>query len=258
MSYLNGFFRVVPVTLGARVRASRPVVIAAVMAAALLAVSGRPASAQDVLPMRAPAGVSLAVAQIRPVGALGRNIGNGYGLEAALVLPLDRAGVLSFRADIGVSEYGNKSRRSAFSESVGGRVQVNVRTVNTIIPGSIGLQLAAPGGPIRPYVHTGVGAQLFYTESSVAPTSGGTLLASTVNQSDIAMAWSVGAGFLVPFRAGAVRVLLDLGARYSQGGRAEYMAPGGIVDLPDGQIAVSPMESTTNVVVVRLGARIGL
>jgi hypothetical protein len=49
-----------------------------------------------------------------------------------------------------------------------------------------------------------------------------------------------------------------LGFRYRKGGSARYLAPGSIVDLPGGHVTISPMQSVTHVVVIRLGARIGL
>ncbi|MCL4866229.1 MAG: hypothetical protein KJZ47_10070, partial [Gemmatimonadales bacterium] len=68
--------------------------------------------------------VSLAAVQSRPLGALGRNISFGYGISGALTLPLVRSGWLSVRAEVGEMEYGHESERTAFSETVGDRVEV--------------------------------------------------------------------------------------------------------------------------------------
>ena len=201
---------------------------------------------------------SVSATQTRPVGELGANIGSGYGIVGAFLLPLDRAGVLSLRADLGAAEYGHEVKRTAFSESVGGRVEVNVRTTNTVVPGSVGLQLAAPSGLIRPYVHGGAGVVAFYTDSRVEPISGGVPLTSMVNQWDAALAWTVGGGLYVPLTKGPRSVLLDISAQYISGGRAQYLAPGSIVDLPDGKVAITPMESGARILALRLGARFGL
>ena len=199
----------------------------------------------------------ISVIQTRPVGTLGANIGSGYGLVGSFLLPLDRAGVLSLRADVGASQYGSDARRTAFSETVGGRVEVDVRTTNIVVPASVGLQLGLPVGPIRPYVNAGAGVLWFYTESSVAPSAGGFALASSVNQSDVAFGWTGGGGFYVPLRTGATNVLLDVGGQYIDGGTARYLAPGSIVDLPSGEITIAPMESNTHLMMLRLGLRIG-
>lgn len=201
---------------------------------------------------------SLTLIQTRPQGALGKNIGLGYGVSGAYLFRFDRAGVLSLRADIGVVAYGNDSRRTALSESVGGRVQVNVSSTNYIIPISVGPQLTLPTGIVRPYVNAGVGGQAFLTESSAENTSDGSVIATTSNQSSFAAAWTTGAGIYVPIRAGRGKVQLDIGMQYVNGAQGRYLAPGSITDLPGGQINISTLKSSTHLVVLHLGARIGL
>lgn len=201
---------------------------------------------------------SIAAIQTRPQGALGRNIDFGYGANAAYQLRIDKAGFLSLRADLGVVDYGNETKRAALSETVGDRIQVYVRTRNFIMPMSVGPQLMWPTGALRPYVNAGVGGQAFFTESDAESTSDHTSFASTTNQSDFTSLWTVGGGFYVPVVAGKTNVQLDVGLQYLNGGKARYLAPGSIVDLPGGHVAISPMESATHLVVLRLGARIGL
>jgi hypothetical protein len=134
---------------------------------------------------------------------------------------------------------------------------VNLRTTNYIVPLSVGPQLALPSGPIRPYVNAGVGAQAFITESTVDGTDNFTI-ASTTNQSDVALMWVAGGGLYVPMIPGLKRVQLDVGLKYISGGRARYLAPGGIVDLPEGAVRISPLESDTRLVMLHIGVRIGL
>lgn len=202
--------------------------------------------------------LSIAFDQTRPQGALGRNIGFGYGISGAYLYRLDRDGVLSIRADVAGVEYGNEWKHVPFSESVGGRVQVTVRTTNYIIPLSVGPQLAWPSGPIRPYVNAGVGAQAFVTESAVEGVDNLSVIASSTNQSDVALMWVTGGGIYVPMVPGLKRLQLDLGMEYVYGGRARYLAPGSIVDLPGGEIRISSLESATRLVMLHIGARIGL
>lgn len=230
----------------------------AAMAISFAAINGQSVAAQVGAPDRAHRSGTIAFTQTRPRGALAGNIRSGYGVVGSFLLPLDRAGLLSLRADLGVAEYGHETNRAPFSESAGGRVEVDVRTSNIVIPGSMGIQLTPSLGPIAPYVNAGVGAQAFFTESSVQSTSGGSALASSVNQSDVALAWTLGGGFYVPLSSGPKNVQLDIGVQYIQGGRARYLAPGSIVDLDGGGIAITPMESTTHILALRFGARIGL
>jgi len=65
----------------------RPVEIL-VAAAALAAAGVSAAVAQADAPPRARSSVSLGVIQTRPLGALGRNIGKGYGIAGNVLLPL--------------------------------------------------------------------------------------------------------------------------------------------------------------------------
>lgn len=201
---------------------------------------------------------SLTVIQSRPQGAFGRNIGLGYGLDGAYLLRLDHVGVWSFRVNAGIIGYGHESRRTPLSESVGGRVQIDVKTTNYIVPLSVGPQLTWPTGAFRPYVNAGVGGQAFFTESHLESTGDRTAFASTTNHSSFAASWVAGGGVYMPVHTGKTNVQLDIGVQYFGGARARYLAPGSITDLPDAQIAVAPLESATHLVIVRFGARVGL
>jgi hypothetical protein len=201
---------------------------------------------------------SVTFVQTRPQGELGKNIGLGYGAGAAYLLHLDRAGVLSLRADVGVVDYGNESKHTALSTTVGGRVQVNVRTTNFIVPVTVGPQLMWPTGSVRPYVNVGFGGQEFVTESDVEDLNGGSRFASTTNYSDFASAWAAGGGIYAPVYTGKMNVLIDVGVQYIHGGNASYLHRGGIVDLPNGGVSISPSASATHLMLFRAGVRLGL
>jgi hypothetical protein len=120
------------------------------LAAALVAVTGSSVAAQDAAPERVQSSVALSFIQARPVGALGGNIGFGYRGSAALLVPVERRGVLSLRAAAGIAEYGHEETRTAFSETVGGRVDVNVRTSNAVVPFHVGLELSPAASGAAP------------------------------------------------------------------------------------------------------------
>jgi hypothetical protein len=141
---------------------------------------------------------SITFVQSRPQGVFGQNIGLGYGLDGAYLLRLDDAGILSLRVSAGIISYGDESRRTPLSESVGGRVLVDVKTSNYIAPMSIGPQLAWPRGSFRPYVNAGVGGQAFFTESHLEGTDDRTAFASTTNHSSFASSWGLGGGVYMP------------------------------------------------------------
>ncbi|HEY7393323.1 MAG TPA: hypothetical protein VH559_00675, partial [Gemmatimonadaceae bacterium] len=153
------------------------------------------------------------------------------------------------------------------------RIQVKVSTRNYVVPLSLGPQLMWPTGPVRPYVNAGIGTQLFYTQSGVQGTEDEFDFANTTNQSDWTSMWVAGGGVYIPIykSKGAympplapddapvqrldMRFLLDVGVQYLNGGRAQYLKPGSIEDLPGGQIRTTPLESDTHMLVVRLGLR---
>ena len=201
---------------------------------------------------------SFSLIQSRPQGQLADNIHFGYGGSAAYQFRVDRDGFFSLRLDAGVLQYGNETKRVPLSSTIGGRIQVDVRTSNYLVPVTIGPQLQWPRGSFRPYVHAGVGGQFFWTESSVQGSGDSYDFANTTNQHDAAGVWMAGGGVLFPVYSGRTKVSVDVGAQYFGGGRAQYLRPGSIEDLPDAQIRINTLESETNMVIVRLGVRIGL
>jgi len=215
-----------------------------------------PPSRQPSAPNRRHSAIFSAL-QSRPQGAFANHVGLGYGVNGAYLYRLDAAGIWSIRTDVGVLSYGEESRRTPFSETVGGRIQVDVKTDNYIVPVSVGPQLTWPSGIVRPYANAGVGAQAFVTESHVDGADNGGAIASTTNHSALAAAWVLGGGVFIPVYARATEIQLDLGAQYVGGGNARYLARGSIVDLESGRIRVNPLESTTRLVIVRIGARVG-
>jgi opacity protein-like surface antigen len=201
---------------------------------------------------------TFAIIQSRPQGQFGDNVGLGYGGTGAYLFSLDRRGIVALRADLGFLQYGHESKRVPLSPTIGGRVQVDVSTSNYVVPTAIGLQLTAPTGWVRPYANAGFGGQFFFTQSHVDGSDDHFDFANTTNQSDATTAWVLGGGVLVPLYQRTTKVLLDVGAQYFDGGRAQYLHPGSIQDLPNSQIAITPFESRTPMLLVRVGVKIGI
>lgn len=203
---------------------------------------------------------SIAFTQSRPLGSLQQNIGFGYGGNAAYQFNLDRDGIISLRGDLGFLGYGQESFTVPLSTTIGGRIRVKVRTTNYVVPMSVGPQLTWPRGSVRPYVNGGIGTQYFYTESTVdgLDDNDNNSFASTKNFSDWTSTWVAGGGVYLPVYQKNLKVLLDIGVQYVAGGRAQYLRPGSIKDLPNAQISITPLESDTHLMLVRLGVRIGL
>lgn len=194
--------------------------------------------------------------QTRPVGDLADNIGFGYGGGGNFVYRLDQAGIVGLRLGGSMSGYGQEKMRVPLSYSIGGRIQVDVTTTNTIGTLTLGPELMFPTGLIRPYAHAGGGLIWFATTSSVQGIDNYDNEFSTRNYSDATPTWTAGGGVHVPIANGRTRVLLDLGVDYFYGGDASYLRKGSIVDLPDGRIEINPLYSETRFLNVSLGLRI--
>jgi hypothetical protein len=191
------------------------------------------------------------------MGAFSKNIGFGYGGSGTYLFRLDDdAGVFSLRTEAGILGYGYEYYRVPLSPTIGGRINVKVSTTNYMVPLSIGPQLAWPRGMIRPYANAGIATQIFFTESAVE--GGGDDLPSSTNQSDWTWAWVMGGGLYMPVYDRKTVVAIDVGVQYFAGGHAQYLRPGSIQDLPNGQIAITPLDSDTHTMLVRIGVKIGL
>jgi hypothetical protein len=194
---------------------------------------------------------------MKPTGELRDNIGNGIGFGGASLFRLDRTGIVALRADIGLGGYGQESKHVPLSPTVGGRIQVDVVTRNYVAVGNFGPQLTLPNGVVRPYVNAGVGFQAFFTESNVEGDDDSHSFASTTNQSDWTPTFAAGGGVYVPLPYEKCPVLLDFGFTWYTGGRATYLKPGSIEDLPNSEIRITPLESATPFVLFRVGVKIG-
>jgi hypothetical protein len=231
----------------------------AALAAFLTLAGAAPAMAQyggeaDHRPIRATAGGGFFVAQ--PVGEFKNYVNNGFGGGGHLLLRIDPRGILALRGDVGYLVYGHETKRVSLPNA--GRVQFDVSTSNNILTYSVGPQLMAPSGPIRPYVNAAMGGAYFFTESSVGGSDNGSDFASTRNFGDNVASYGYGGGVFVPFAVRNALIGVDLGARFIRNGHTRYLREGGIQDLPGGGYTVSPIESETNLVVYHVGVSAGL
>ena len=170
---------------------------------------------------------------------------------------LDPAGILSLRGDLGIMVYGYDSKRVCF-EGVGCRVEARLKTSNNIFFGGIGPELALPMRGARPYVHAFMGFAYFNTSSSLEDLWGNDSDFTTENFGDGTFSWGVGGGLELSLRRGRVPIDLNLGVRYHQNGRVEYLTEGDIVDNPDGSVTLYPIFSEANLITYRFGISIGI
>lgn len=201
-------------------------------------------------------GGSLTFAQAR--GEFSRYVDTGWGGDVHYIHALDQDGVVGIRFDAGMLNYGHERQRVRFSETVGGRILLDLTTTNNIAFVGVGPQLGVPTGGFRPYAHGFVGASYIWTNSSLEGTASDEPFASTTNFDDVTFAWGGGAGVYVPIRGGVSPVSLDFGVSYRNAGRAEYLREGDIVDNPDGSITIFPTRSDTDLLAFHVGFTVGI
>jgi hypothetical protein len=239
------------------VRSSLGVALAATLTATPAGAQLTYATSDSLPPFARRASASLGVVQMRPQGDFNHNIDFGYGLNGTGLLRLDRLGIVHLRLDLGFAQYGSETKRVPLSETVGGRVLVDVVTNNSMFVGGIGPHLMIPRGPVRPYVHGAAGFAAFATSTRVEDTDNSEdSHFSTNNHDDGTFSWSMGTGVLIPVRYGRTHVDIDLGMTYYTGGEASYLRPGSIRDLPGGAIQITPMRSKTDFALWRIGVRL--
>jgi hypothetical protein len=184
------------------------------------------------------------------------NVGNGWGGGGGVKYHLDREGWFGLRFDAAGFAYGHEEKRVPFSETVGGRVLVDVNTTNSLASIAFGPEFELPRGPVRPYLNFAASRLFFWTTSSVEGirNNNGEIV-STKNHSDGTGAWVYGTGLRIPIKR-APSILLDFGIRYYRGGEASYLREGSIQDNPDGSITLTPLLSRTPFLVYSVGVRL--
>jgi hypothetical protein len=230
----------------------------------LLPTLAAPASAQEgwdagpsSVPSRVVAGGGLVLGQ--PRGEFGDYVSLGIGLDGFMRINLDSEGWVGIRIDGGFMIYGHESQRTCLSSTVGCRIEVEVITSNNIVSGGIGPEISVPLGPLQAYGGVSAGLSWFTTDSEVKGTSGvQDPFATTRNFSDVGFAWNASSGLRIPLSRGEPAVALDLGVRWMQNGRREYLTEGDISERPDGSLELNVRRSEADLLLWRIGVSVGL
>jgi hypothetical protein len=193
----------------------------------------------------------------RPTGSFADYVKQGFGFDGFGRWKVDRQGAFSLGLEGGWLQYGRETFRTPLSSTVG-RILVDVTTSNNIVFLGLGPQLMVPTGPVRPYVNGGIGFSYFFTESSVEGSGNNNFsFAETTNFDDVVFSQTGGAGVYIPF--GTRREAgLDIGVRYHNSGRTEYLREGSIVDRPGQTPLINPIRSETKLWSWRIGVVAGL
>lgn len=207
-------------------------------------------------PSRFAGGLTLIVTQ--PVGAFRHYVGESVGLGGHALVGLVPNRALSLRVDGEVVQYGRQTRRLYVGGWSGLPLEeVTSNNIGTLL---VGPQLAVPAGPVRPYIHGGVGFAYFNTGTSVecSRCSDGwddDPLWNRTHLGDLTLSYGGGGGVAIALGRGADPVTLDLGARYQHNGNARYLREGSLISGASGP-TFTPIESEANYVVYRLGVSV--
>jgi hypothetical protein len=201
-------------------------------------------------PNRFQAGAHLNLAL--PQGEFSDFVDAGFGLGGWFAFNLDRRGMIAFKVDGNWLIYGSESRRRPLSPTVP-FVTVDVTTRNNIYTLGVGPVITLSNGAIKPYITGTVGFSYFATESGVSGTNNGEDFAESTNFDDFTFAVVGGGGLRVRLKGGRTPVFLDLSSEYHRNGQASYLREGSIIDNGNGTISFTPIQSETNLMLVKLG-----
>jgi hypothetical protein len=192
------------------------------------------------------------------------DVAGGFSGHAVYGAP---ARPLALRLDANVLLYGTESARTVVS-GTGGRLLVDdVTTDNWMANVTLGPQVAATSGRLRPYANVFGGLSYFATTSQLPrvrrdefgffepmPVFEPDLLfdsfLTTTHFDDTSFAYGGGAGVLVQLGRGSTA--LDLGVRYVANGRVRFLAEGDLEDGPGGA-TFSTRRSRADRLEIRLG-----
>ena len=160
-----------------------------------------------------------------PQGDFSKYVHGAFGIGGHLIQSLDDDGIIAFRADLNILMYGRQTARQALGGGALSLIAVDVTTTNSLANGSVGLQLMAPNGVVRPYVTAGLGFSYFWTQSAVEGSdSNNTPFASTENYHDSGFATNWGGGLYIPVGLNdKLPISLDLGVQMHKNADIQYL-----------------------------------
>ena len=207
-----------------------------------------PVDSNTVVIPRWHVGVAADIGQ--PVGDLKQHVNNAAGLQAHVLLRLDRQGLAAIRLQGGWLNYGHESQRSCLGTTSTCRVAVNVTTANGIFSLGVGPQFSFPLGPLRTYGYGLVGVSRFATLSGLGGGIVPDIVAADENFGDTGLLWSGGVGIQLPVHQSTT---IDVGVAYQGHGRRNYLIKGGLTDNPDGSLAFDIKRSNADLYAIKVG-----
>jgi hypothetical protein len=201
-------------------------------------------------PARFQAGAQLNLAL--PQGEFSEFVDAGFGFGGWAAINLDQRGMIALKIDANWLIYGSETRRRPLSPTIP-FVDVDVTTRNNIYTLGLGPLISFGDGAIKPYIGGTVGFSYFSTESGVSGTNNGEDFASSTNFDDFTFSLVGGGGLRIRVKSGRTPIYIDLVSEYHRNGRASYLREGSIIDNGNGTISFTPIQSETNLMLIKLG-----
>lgn len=192
---------------------------------------------------------------LAPRGELADNVSFAGGVGGSYMLRFGPSDLVALRADLGYMVYGHERYRTTLGGGPLGLIDVDVVTTNNIALGGLGLQVGTPGGSIRPYGNAMAGFSYFFTESSVEGTGNAEPFANSTNFDDGGFAWSVGGGLYIPVSRRRTIVNIDIGARWLDNGKRNYLRDDGIT-FEDDEVRLNPVRTDAKGIQFNIGVAI--
>jgi len=188
-----------------------------------------------------------------PTGEFADATDTSFGFSLVGYLNLTR--FVRIRVDGGYLQYGSETRRVCMPNC---RVVFDLKTSNGIGFGSVGPELVAPAGRLRPYMNVGIGGSDFFTASHLDGTDDEHAIGNTTNFADGTFAVTAGGGVYIPLYLKSSHVAVDLGFRYYRNGTVKYLREGDIRDNADGTIFFIPRQTRADLFTVIVGMTVGI
>lgn len=232
-----------------------PVVRAGLLAGIATALGAASAAEAQFTPTRQQTQIELYGTYARPQGEFLSAVKQGWGGGAGLVKPIGD-GLVALRADLSYVGYGKK-HQDVVVVIPPYEFPAAQTTTNNIVLVTVGPQIMATGGAIRPYVNANAGIARFYTQSSLDNVSSDYFQTTSTQSDNWKFTYGVGGGFYIPFAVMRIPLMLDLGAVYSDNGRTTYLTKNDISIDQSGDAVVSKRRTPVQFVSYRLGVSVG-
>jgi hypothetical protein len=225
------------------------------LAGIVTALGAAPAAGAQFTPARQQTQIELNGIYARPQGEFLDAVKQGWGGGVGVIKPIGD-GVVALRADLSYVGYGKKHEDVAVVIPPY-EFPASQTTTNNIVLLTVGPQLMATGGTIRPYVNANAGIARFYTQSSLDDVESAYFQTTSTQSDNWKFTYGIGGGVYVPFAVMRIPLMLDLGAAYSDNGRTTYLTKNDISIDDGGNAVVSKRRTPVQFVAYRLGVSVG-